>query len=219
MSGGITVAYKATRLDGTSFYDVWTVWRPGRITRLPAPDLSRGVCSDGVLHASTVKAETLIGGAWPCRLFEVEPRGPVTPLDGYKFGCGAFKVVRELPGWEALGPNGERVVAVIDRARTLTYDEAQRLGAARGAAWGAAGDAAGDAAHGAARDAARDAAWDAALRAAWDAAHGAAWGAAWGAALGAARGAGLAELTRDLITPEQYQTLAGPWTSVVGSTA
>ena len=221
-------AYKATRPDGTSFYDSKTKWTVGRITRHPAPNLTLGTCSNGVLHASIEKAETLISGWWPCRLFEVESRGPVTPLDRFKFGCGAFKVVRELPAWEALGPNGEAVVAVIERAEVLTATEANQLWGAQGAAWGAAWYAAVGGARYAARDArgARGAAWDAACRAAQGAAAGgaryaargawdAAWGAAWEAAQDSARVAALAELTRDLITPEQYQTLAGPWLSVV----
>ena len=41
--------YKATRTDGTSFYDSTTKWTVGRITRHPNPDTSRGLCSGGVL--------------------------------------------------------------------------------------------------------------------------------------------------------------------------
>ena len=52
--------------------------------------------------------------------------------------------------------------------------------------------------------AAWDAAWDAARYAARDAARDAAWEAA------------LAELARDLITPDQYEALIGPWRSVTG---
>ena len=55
-----------------------------------------------------------------------------------------------------------------------------------------------------------------ALAAAWGAAWGAAWDAAWGAAWGAAWDAGVAEVVRDLITPAQYQVLAGPWLTVIG---
>ena len=55
------------------------------------------------------------------------------------------------------------------------------------------------------------AAWDAARDAAWDAARAA----ARAAALAAARAAA-AVVVRDLITPEQYALLAGPWESVMG---
>ena len=119
------------------------------------------------LSVSVEKAETLIGGAYPCRLFEVEPVGEI--LDGldaskYKRACKSLLVIRELPAWEALGPNGRRVDALIKRARSLDAREARELHAAR--------------------DASRDAA--------------------------------LGELSRDLITPEQYNILAGPWNSVIG---
>jgi hypothetical protein len=167
------------------------------------------------LSVSTEKAETLIGGAWPCRLFEVVPIGYT--LDGldaskYKRACTSLRVIRELPAHEALGPNGARVAALIERGKSISAAEAAKLQTAWGAAWdarGAAGDAAWDAARGAARDAG-DAAWDA---------RGAAGDAAWDAARDArdaARDAARAELTRDLITPEQYDILAGPWNSVIG---
>ena len=189
--------YKATRLDGTSFYDSSTVWRVGRITRHPKPDLSLGLCSKGVLHASDAPGEALLGGSWPCRLFVVEPRGKLVSDGSHKHGCAAWKVVEEIEAWQALGPNGRLVVALIERAKRLTPEEAKQLAAARGAAWSAAG-------------AAWDAAWSAARRAAWSA-SGAAWDAAWDAS-----DAALATVTRDLISEEHYRTLAGPWESVMG---
>ena len=185
--------YKATRPDGTSFYNGTTKWQVGCIVRHPAPDLSLGLCSAGVLHISDAPGETLVGGWWPCRLFEVEPRDDMIGSEEHKYGCTAVKVVRELPAWQALGPNGEAVAALIKRCRTMTYDEAEQLSAAgsaaryaaRDAAWSAARDAAGDAARYAARDAARYAAW--------------------------------ALMVKDLITPEQFDLLYGPWASVMGS--
>ena len=143
--------YKATRPDATSFYDGETKWQVGRIVRYSAPDLSLGICSAGVLHISDAPGETLVGGSWPCRLFEVEPRGDMIGPEDHKYGCTVVKVVRELPAWQALGPNGEEVAALIERCKTLTNDEAKRLDAARDAAWYAA------------RGAAWGAAWDAAL--------------------------------------------------------
>ena len=196
--------YKATRLDGTSFYDSTTTWRVGRITRHPNPDTSKGLCSGGVLHISDAPAETLIGGSWPCRLFEVEPRSALISGNGHKHGCAKIYVVKELPAWMALGPNGEAVVAHIERCWTITADQAQRLSAAwdavRPAAWGAARDAA--------RDAAWSAAWDAVRSAVQPAVRPAAWSAAWDAAL--------ALVVRDLIPSEQFDILYGPWASVFG---
>jgi hypothetical protein len=196
----MTTYYKATQPDGTSFYDGTTKWQVGRIVRHPNPDISLGLCSAGVLHISDALGETLVGGRWPCRLFEVEPRSH--PLldggsNGHKYGCTEVKVVRELPAWQALGPNGEAVAALIERCKTLTYGEAKQLGAA----WDSARDAARGAAWDSARAAARVAAWNAAGYAAWDAA----WDSAW------------ALMTKDLITPDQFDLLYGPWEKVMGS--
>jgi len=183
--------YKATRPDATSFYDGKTKWRVGRVVRHPAPDLSLGLCSVGVLHFSDVSGEVLMGGSWPCRLFEVEPRGPVIGPKDHKYGTTALEVVAEFPAWQALGPNGEEVAALIDRARMLTKEEIKRLYAAEYAAWGAAEYAAWYAAAYAAKYAAWAAAWDAvgpaARYAAENAAENAAWDAVWAAA-GAAAG-------------------------------
>ena len=98
---------------------------------------------------------------------------------------------------DTFGPQWESIVALVRRAAVLTADEAKQLDAA----WAATGDAAGDAAWAAARDAA----WDAARGAAWCAAQGAAWALA----------------VRDLIdqhgfTQAHYDTLTGPWASVIG---
>jgi hypothetical protein len=233
LGDGIVMAtvtfYKATRPDGTSFYNGTTKWQVGCIVRHPAPDLSLGLCSAGVLHISDAPGETLVGGWWPCRLFEVEPRDDMIGSEEHKYGCTAVKVVRELPAWQALGPNGEAVAALIKRCRTMTYDEAEQLSAAgsaaRDAARYAAWSAARYAARYAARDAARYAAWDAAgsaaryaaRYAARDAARDAAGDAARYAARDAARYAAWALMVKDLITPEQFDLLYGPWASVMGS--
>jgi hypothetical protein len=197
----VTRYYKATRPDGTDF-------RTGRIDYAAAlasgepvthPD-PHGRDASGYLSVATVPTDCT-GMTWPCRLFAVEAddaREVGSDLPN-KRAVTSLRVVEELPAWQVFGPNGMAVVAVIERARTLTADELDSLTAARDAAWGAA----------------RDAAWGAARDAAWDAARGAARDAAWGAA----RDAALAELTSDLITPEQYAALIGPWRSVVGDPA
>jgi hypothetical protein len=133
---------------------------------------------------------------WPCRLFVVEPVGeswtPNARRLPNKRGCHALRVVGERPAHEALGPQGEHVAALVERARGLSSDELARLDAVRGAAWGAA----------------RDAAWDAVRGAAWGAARDAARDAAWDAALGL--------VARDLIATEQYDALTLPWRQTVG---
>ncbi|MGB1224867.1 MAG: hypothetical protein ACPHCN_12085 [Mycobacterium sp.] len=103
------------------------------------------------------------------------------------------------------GPQWECIVALVRRAATLTQSEGHELNAAGDAAWDAAGAAA--------RAAAWAAAWDAARAAAWDAARDAAWDAAGDVARAAA--------VRDLIgqhgfTQQHYDTLTGPWASVIG---
>ena len=161
--------YKATRPDGTSFQDGKTTWTVGETTELPEAERGSVLCNAGVLHASTEPGESLVGGSWPCRLFEVEPIGELITDDEhpYKVGAHAWRVVREIGAWRALGPNGEAVAALIERARRLTLDEAERLYAA----------------------------WDAARSAAADAV--------------------VALVVRDLITPEQFDVLYGPWASVM----
>ncbi len=223
-----TRGFKATRPDGTSFHDSTTTWRVGRITRVPQP-LGTALCGPGILHFSDAPGETLVGGLWPCRLFEVEVRGAVVASEGHKHGAHGLKVVRELPAWQALGPNGEAVVALIERAKTLTTGQATALNAAWNAAWYVAWDAARNAARdaaryaawyaawNAARDAARNAARDAARDAAWYAAWNAARDAAWNGARDAAWNVACALVVRDLITPDQFDALAGPGESVMGA--
>ncbi len=110
---------------------------------------------------------------------------------------------------DTFGPQWAAIVALVRRASVLTADEVQRLDAARGAARAAA--------RAAAEDAARDAAGAAAGAAAWGAARAAAGAAAWAAA----RAAAGALAVRDLIgehgfTKAHYDTLAGPWRTVIG---
>ena len=145
--------YKAVRPDGTDFYtgtvNYAAALKSGKQTSAlsgegPFP-------GEGWYHLATVPTEC-VGMSWPCRLFEVEPVGDQT-LDTrhpHKIGCSSVRVVREVDGHIALGPQGAEVVALISRLKALSADEVKRLGAARGAAWYATG--------GASRYAAQDAA-------------------------------------------------------------
>jgi hypothetical protein len=213
--------YKATRPDGTDFRTGTLLYEVGKTVKHPYHEGGMLPNDPATYLSVTVEpGESLVGGSWPCRLFTVEPVGDtVTRTDGqlpHKRGCKALTVIEALPAHKALGPNGEAVAAIIERATTITYDEAQQLRAA----WAAARDAAWAAAWAAARDAARDAAWDAAWAAArdaaWAAARDAAWDAVWAAAWAAAWDAVWAAVVQDLITPEQYNLLAGPWHKVLG---
>ena len=198
--------YKATQLDGTDFrtgtIDYAAALNNETPVEIPVNDRSSDprLCTKGVLHAATVPTETLVGGSWPCRLFEVTGEIVATTDSGgvehpHKRGFESITVVREIDAKLALGPNADAVLAVIARAKNLTDQDVKDFADAERAA----GDAAGDAAWHAARNAARDAAWHVARDAARNAAR-----------------AVLAALTRDLITPEQYQILAGHWESVMG---
>ena len=211
--------YKATRPDGTDFRTGTIEYRVGETVTHPAARRVRDDPST-YLSVSTV-ATDCTGFSWPCRLFVVEGVGRPLRAEGMpnKRCFSSVRVVEERPAWEVFGPHGEEVVALIGRTGRLTRSESRLLSAA----WYAARDAARDAALGAARDAARyaardavryaasaarDAAWYAARYAAWYAARDAAWDAAWDAAS--------AIVVRDLITPEQFHLLYGPWASVMG---
>ena len=181
--------YKAVRPDGTDFYSGRIRWdRVGEIVRHPNPGSLGGEDAEGYLSVSVSPADCT-GMRWPCRLFEVEgaPVWKPTLSLPSKRASHAWRVVRELPAHEALGPNGVEIVAFLDLLPTLTR-----------AQW----DAALDAARSAALDAAEGAARVAALDAAWDA--------VWGTVWGTAKDAALALLVRDLITTEQFDILTAP---------
>ena len=189
--------YKATRPDGTDFYTGTVDYAAALASGEPTPALSGEgeFPGEGWYHLATVPTEC-VGMLWPCRLFEVEPVGDqvVDTEHPHKIGCSSVRVVREVDGHIALGPQGAEVAALIARARALTGDEVGQLGAA----WCVA------------LDAARDATWDAARYAAGD------------AALAAARAAAGALVSRDLIghhpgwDQAAYDRLTGPWRQVIG---
>lgn len=195
--------YKATRPDGTDFHagtiDYARALETGEVIRHPAKKMIRD--EPWTYLSVSVHPANCTGMEWPCRLFRVEPVGRTlkAQLSESKRSCSALRVVEELPAHMALGPQGEEVVALIERCRSLTTEEGRRLDAAWDAwdaAWGAwdAWDA-----------------WDAAWNAARNAARNAAWGAAWNAAWAAAP----ALLTRDLISTEHFDLLYGPWREVM----
>ena len=212
--------YKAVRPDGTDFYSGRVLWdRVGEIVRHPNPGSPGGEVAKGYLSVS-VSPTDCTGMSWPCRLFVVEPVEGVpvwepSPDLPSKRAAHAWRVVRELPAHEALGPNGVEVAAFLELLPTLTRTQwSAAWGAVRYAAWDATWFAAWDAV----RSAARDATWSAALAAvrsaALAAAGDAAWAAARSAALAAAGDAALAAagaiVVRDLISTEQFDVLTAP---------
>lgn len=138
----MTTYYKCTRADGTDFrtgtIDYAAALASGEVITHPARRLRPGDASTYL--SVSVAAADCTGFQWPCRLFRVEPVGKAVPDPDIpsKRCVKALRVVEELPAWQALGPNGEAVAALIERARTLTPDEARRMAAAGDAAWAAA---------------------------------------------------------------------------------
>jgi len=105
------------------------------------------------------------------------------------------------------GPNGEAVAALIERARNLTSDQAFLLGAA----WDATRDADKTTAWYAARHASRGSVWGASRDAVRDAVRENSWDGIWYAV----RAATIAVVAGDLISEEDFNTLYGPWASVM----
>lgn len=202
--------YKAVRPDGTDFYTGRTNWAAGEVHH-GNPGEVGGRHAGGYFSVS-VSPTDCTGMSWPCRLLEVEPIGEAWTPEAYclpnKRAAHGFRVIRELPASEALGPQGAEIVALVERCKSLTHDESVRLAAARNTASNAAWVAAWDVVRNTASAAARHAAWDAASDAAWDTASVASWD--------AARDAVWALVVRDLISTEHYDTLTMPWRTTIG---
>ena len=142
--------YKAVRPDGTDFYSGRILL--DQIVEHPDPGSLGGEDARGYLSVSTSPTDCT-GMGWPCRLFVVEPveGAPVwepTPSLPSKRASHAWRVVRELPAHEALGPNGEEVAAFLELLPTLNSAQWE---AAREVTWGAAWIAAREATREAAR--------------------------------------------------------------------
>jgi hypothetical protein len=228
--------YKAVTPQGTSFRDGTVKWAVGKVTRHPSTEPIAPDDAETYLSASTEPADCS-GFEWPCRLFEVEPVGETLTVSD-KVGAKAWRVVRELPAHQALGPSGEAVAAFIEQCKRLTAAQARRLAAAwtdaltdardvarydavdaawtsgRAASWDATWDAAwtsarAAAAADAARSSERDASWEAMRYAATR--YPIAEDITWDTAGDAAGYAAGALLVQDQITPEQFGLLTKPW--------
>ena len=152
--------WKAVREDGTDFYSGTVRWAPEQ-GDIPAEGIAVAHPTStawGEDHSTHLCASTsptdCTGFKWPCRLLEMEPVAEVHEHAGSKVSALSWRVVRELPAMQALGPQGAAVAALIDGLRRLDAEALARLADARVAAW--------EAARGAVRVAARDAAWVAA---------------------------------------------------------
>ena len=128
--------FKATQPDGYSFMGSPKKLYAVGDTVTPDGDGTR-LCREGLLHVANTPGEVLVGGSWPCKLFEV--RGEIVAgFDGehpHKGGAKSLQVVRELPAWIALGTNGRAVAAFHALLPTLS---AAAWDAVCAAAWDAA---------------------------------------------------------------------------------
>lgn len=110
------VYYKATGSDGYDFrtrtINYAAALVSGDPVQHPAPHFDG---ASGYLSISVEPGETLIGGEWPCRLFEVQPIGEVQTTRDYphKRAVHALRMVREVEAWRALGPQGAEIEAFI----------------------------------------------------------------------------------------------------------
>ena len=202
----MTTYYKAVRPDGTDFYTGTVRWAPEQgdipagflVTHPTSKEWKRNHATH--LCASTA-ATDCVGFKWPCRLLKVAPvaEAEVHQHGGPKVSALAWRVLRELPATQALGPQGEAVAALIAGVGRLDAESLALLAdAAQVAVW----------------DVERDAAWDAArlaaFRAARDTARDAAWIAGWRAGREGARDAAVALVAWDLVTPAHRDTLTAP---------
>ena len=177
--------FKAVQPDGTDFYTGTVQWVPE--SGIPSEGFAVTHPTStvwGEAHATHLCASTsptdCTGFSWPCRLLEVEPASKVHEHDGNKVSALTWRVVRELPATQTLGPQGDAVVALLDGVKRLDTEALASLADARdadpaGLPWtlplNPAGDSAWYATWEAAQDAARDSAWCAARGAAQDAAR------------------------------------------------
>lgn len=139
------IYYKATGPDGTSFRGGIVYWAVGEVTKHPNNGTAKSR-TDAADYLSVSDSPTnCTGFSWPCRLFVVEPVGSSKPWRPHpddlpnKWAARRWRVVEELPAHLALGPQGEQIAALVERARSLTGDEVRRLDAAgyaaKDAAW------------------------------------------------------------------------------------
>ena len=213
--------FKAVRPDGTDFYTGTVRWAP-ESGDIPAEGLvvthptSTTWKRDHATHlcASTTPTDCT-GFKWPCRLLEVEPVTEVHEHEGCKVSALSWRVLRELPATQALGPQGASVAALIDGMGRLDVESLTRLAdAAQIAAQIAARYSAWDAAQIAARDAARDAAQIAARHPARYSAWDAAWDAAWDTTVALVAWDLIAPVHRDILTAPIRAALPDLWADV-----
>lgn len=140
--------FKAVRPNGCSFHDPSFRWLPedgvipegGWLVEHPNPAKSLAPSSSTRANrylSVSIEPADCTGFRWPCRLLVVEPVGSPSKDGEYrnKRRGRAFRVVAEWDSWQALGPNGQQVAALVALLPMLT---SKQWAAARDAAWDAA---------------------------------------------------------------------------------
>lgn len=96
---------------------------------LDAPVDRRATGEDGlVVHEDPMAVLTLPDRLWRVDDLKGEVRIALAPGSRW-LRCQSLTVVEELPAWLVMGPQGDLVAQVIDRARSLTDEQARAIAA------------------------------------------------------------------------------------------
>lgn len=213
----MTRYFKTTHLDGRGFEAGDHLWMEGAVTSLLGNKKGVEVLGSELLYAATEPGNALIGGSWPCKLFEVEPIGTVTTDKRQPdvVGAHSWSVERQLPAAQVFGPNGDAVVAMLETISVLAPGQFHSCGFDWDDNEFAALDNAGKLASTNGRLGAWNGAWVAAEQAisrrVWEIMPGVTWGALHDNARRTVRDAVLAIVVRDLIDIVDFRSLYGPW--------
>lgn len=225
--------FKAVRPDGTDF-------RTGKVRWLPEdgviPEggwLVKHPTSTGISSWSTAKEYLSVStfatdctcAEWPCRLLAVESVGrvvtPEASLLPNKRAAVVWRVVRELPATDSLGPQGEQVAGLIEQFGRMTVAQLAQFEALtfehfRSAPVTVVGDAEFQDLWNASRRRSRDAAGEAVGKA-LAAVTSYSWALDGPGEWKMREAAVVAVLMRDLIHAETFNALVAPWESVMGT--
>ena len=91
------IAYKLAKPNGFDFYTGETInYREniGRVVKCPNANPKLGVCSNGVIHASSNPNDCFIGASIPCSAFRIEGKPSCGTKE--KYGFTQFMVLEEI---------------------------------------------------------------------------------------------------------------------------
>lgn len=116
------VFYKAATIDGTDFDDPSARYGPDAWISANNLRQREGTgLPKGFIDAHDAPAESLIGAAWPCRLYQVEgdPTSAQSPEYPHARLFKGFRVLTELPAWKVFGPLGQLLVQYFERLANI----------------------------------------------------------------------------------------------------